>query len=57
MLLSADFCQLELRILSHLSQDATLLKVMSTQKDVFTTISADWNGLPENKVIEALFSS
>lgn len=51
-LISADFCQLELRILSHLSQDASLLKVMSTPKDVFTTISADWNGLAEHQVTE-----
>lgn len=50
MFISADFCQLELRILTHLSQDATLLRVMSTTKDVFTTISADWNGLAEKEV-------
>ncbi|XP_011203461.2 DNA polymerase theta isoform X1 [Bactrocera dorsalis] len=49
-LLSADFCQLEMRILAHLSQDAALLKVMNTDRDIFNAIAARWHKLPENAV-------
>lgn len=49
-LISADFCQLELRILSHLSQDEKLLNVVRGQTDVFTTIAAKWNRLPESQI-------
>uniref|UniRef100_A0A0K8V363 DNA polymerase theta n=2 Tax=Bactrocera latifrons TaxID=174628 RepID=A0A0K8V363_BACLA len=49
-LLSADFCQLEMRILAHLSQDAALLKVMNTDRDIFNAIAARWHKLAENAV-------
>nr|XP_036224574.1 DNA polymerase theta isoform X3 [Bactrocera oleae] len=49
-LLSADFCQLEMRILAHLSQDAALLKVMNTERDIFSAIAARWHKLAENAV-------
>lgn len=51
-LLSADFCQLELRILSHLSIDPLMVQVMQSTSDVFTTISATWNSVPESQVTE-----
>ncbi|XP_067619568.1 DNA polymerase theta isoform X2 [Eurosta solidaginis] len=53
-LLSADFCQLEMRILAHLSQDAALLKVMNTDRDIFTVIAARWHKLAESAVSEML---
>ncbi|EDV94624.1 DNA polymerase theta [Drosophila grimshawi] len=53
-LLSADFCQLEMRILAHLSQDQALLKVMNSPQDLFTAIAAHWNKIPESEVSEQL---
>lgn len=51
-LISSDFCQLEMRILAHLSQDAALLQVMNSEKDVFVAIAARWNKIPEQSVTE-----
>ncbi|XP_055612161.1 DNA polymerase theta [Uranotaenia lowii] len=45
-LLSADFCQLELCVLTHLSQDRKLLAVMNGRKDVFRGIAAKWSHIP-----------
>uniref|UniRef100_A0A1I8PUM1 DNA-directed DNA polymerase n=1 Tax=Stomoxys calcitrans TaxID=35570 RepID=A0A1I8PUM1_STOCA len=53
-LISSDFCQLEMRILAHLSQDAALLKVMKSEKDVFVAIAANWNKIPEHSVTEQI---
>lgn len=50
LLLSADFCQLELRILSHLSGDPLMVRVMQSDGDVFTTIAATWNRTAESLV-------
>lgn len=55
VLLSADFCQLELRILTHLSGDKNLLKIMNARgEDIFRQISASWNRLPENQVTDLM---
>ncbi|XP_017037902.1 DNA polymerase theta isoform X1 [Drosophila kikkawai] len=51
-LLSADFCQLEMRILAHLSQDKALVEVMNSPQDLFTAIAAHWNRLEESEVSE-----
>lgn len=53
-LISSDFCQLEMRILAHLSQDSALLQVMKSEKDVFIAIAARWNKISENNVTEQL---
>lgn len=51
VLLSADFCQLELRILTHLSKDPNLLQVMNTPgEDIFRKIAAKWNKVDEADV-------
>lgn len=50
VLLSADYCQLELRILSHLSEDKLLRSVMNSKDDVFKLIAAKWNNILENEV-------
>ncbi|CDS39524.1 DNA polymerase theta [Echinococcus multilocularis] len=43
VLVSADFCHLELRILVHLSQDGVLLPMLqSTSQDVFKVLAAHW---------------
>lgn len=53
-LISADFCQLELRILAHLSDDRTLIDIFKTQEDVFTAIAAKWNHMAASDVTEKL---
>ncbi|ALC45469.1 mus308 [Drosophila busckii] len=51
-LLSADFCQLEMRILAHLSMDKALLAVMNSSQDLFTAIAAHWHKIKESEVTE-----
>lgn len=53
-LVSADFCQLELRILTHLSKDESLLKIMNSDKDVFKSVAAKWNRISESSVTDAM---
>ncbi|KAL0970169.1 hypothetical protein UPYG_G00238310 [Umbra pygmaea] len=49
--LAADFCQVELRLLAHLSSDPELLRVFhSPQTDVFTTLASQWKGVNKNEV-------
>ncbi|KAK2501480.1 hypothetical protein MC885_000080, partial [Smutsia gigantea] len=42
LILAADYSQLELRILAHLSQDHRLIQVLNTEADVFKSIAAEW---------------
>lgn len=53
-LVSADYCQLELRLLTHLSQDGKLCKIMRGKGDVFRMVAAQWNKIPEQEVTEEL---
>ncbi|XP_066246026.1 DNA polymerase theta-like [Euwallacea similis] len=50
ILISADYCQLELRVLTYLSRDEVLLDIMGKPGDIFTSIAAKWNNIPENMV-------
>jgi hypothetical protein len=53
ILLSADYSQLELRILAHLSEDEGLIRALSQKgKDVFKSIAAKWKGISEEEVIK-----
>lgn len=54
MLISADFCQLELRVLAHLSEDHSLVSIFSTFNDVFISIAAKWNNVAESDVTEKM---
>ncbi|XP_045534816.1 DNA polymerase theta [Papilio machaon] len=51
---SADYCQLELRILTHYSCDPVLTKIMRSDVDVFKAIAASWSCLPEEEVDDDL---
>ncbi|XP_051955801.1 DNA polymerase theta-like [Xyrauchen texanus] len=42
LILAADYSQLELRILAHLSRDRRLLQVLNSGADVFKSIAAEW---------------
>lgn len=42
LILAADYSQLELRILAHLSRDRRLIHVLNSGTDVFKSIAAEW---------------
>ncbi|XP_073716027.1 DNA polymerase nu isoform X1 [Misgurnus anguillicaudatus] len=49
--LSADFCQVELRLLAHLSSDPQLLSIFQKpEADAFTMLAAQWKGVSEDRV-------
>nr|KAF6501985.1 DNA polymerase nu [Molossus molossus] len=50
--LAADFSQIELRILAHLSGDPELLKLFqeSERDDVFSTLTSQWKDIPAERV-------
>lgn len=52
ILLSADYCQLELRLLAHLSGDVSLVAVMNTKEDLFKSIAAKLNGISNRLVTD-----
>lgn len=54
MLISADFCQLELRVLAHLSEDHTLISIFKDINDVFISIASKWNKVPETDVTDKM---
>ncbi|XP_058860494.1 DNA polymerase nu-like [Acipenser ruthenus] len=54
--LAADFSQVELRLLAHLSSDPELLKLFQepeTTADVFSMLASQWKGIPETEVKHA----
>ncbi|XP_050343845.1 DNA polymerase theta isoform X1 [Nymphalis io] len=51
---SADYCQLEMRILTHYSKDAMLTTIMCSDVDVFKSIAASWSGLADEQVDDDL---
>ena len=46
VLLSADYSQLELRMMAHLSGDKSLLRALTGSQDVFKVMASDWLGVP-----------
>ena len=47
-MLGADYSQLELRVIAHLSGDRKLISILNNDGDVFKMIAAQWkNTLPE----------
>ncbi|MBA0873433.1 hypothetical protein Goshw_002175 [Gossypium schwendimanii] len=51
LLLTADYSQIELRLMAHFSNDSALIKLLSKpQGDVFTMMSAIWTGRAEDSV-------
>jgi DNA polymerase I-like protein with 3'-5' exonuclease and polymerase domains len=41
--MSADYCQLELRLLAHLAKDSILCSILNSGSDVFRRIASTWN--------------
>lgn len=54
ILVSIDYCQLELRILTHLTQDKNLLRIMKEDGDIFKKIAAKWNKISEDQVTDGM---
>ncbi|KAM9225840.1 DNA polymerase theta [Dugong dugon] len=54
VILAADYSQLELRILAHLSHDHRLIQVLNTGADVFRSIAAEWKMIEPESVGEEL---
>ena len=50
VLVSADYSQVELRIMAHLSEDAGLIKAFQEGKDIHRATAAEVLGLPESEV-------
>lgn len=50
VLLAADYSQLELRMIAHLSQDSKLIKILNGDGDVFKLITAQWKSISEQEV-------
>ncbi|KAM8770792.1 DNA polymerase theta [Rhynchonycteris naso] len=50
VMLAADYSQLELRILAHLSHDTRLIQVLNTGADVFRSIAAEWKMIEPESV-------
>lgn len=50
VIVSADYCQLEMRILTHFSKDPVLTEIMNSDMDVFKSIAATWSNVPEEEV-------
>jgi hypothetical protein len=55
LFVSADYCQLELRVLAHLAKDSALCSVLKSNCDVFCTIAASWNQVAESDVSNSYF--
>ncbi|XP_041116095.1 DNA polymerase theta-like [Polyodon spathula] len=54
LILAADYCQLELRILAHLSRDRRLIQVLNSGADVFKSIAAEWKMIEPESVGDTL---
>jgi DNA polymerase-1 len=53
-MVSADYSQIELRILAHLSQDETLLVAFQNDEDVHTRTASEIFGVPMEKVTSSM---
>lgn len=49
-MLAADYSQLELRMIAHLSQDSKLIKILNGDGDVFKLITAQWKSISVEEV-------
>lgn len=49
-MISADYSQIELRILAHLSRDSTLIEAFQRDEDIHTRTASEIFGIPPNEV-------
>ncbi|TVQ64604.1 MAG: DNA polymerase I [Phycisphaerales bacterium] len=53
VLIGADYSQIELRILAHLSRDAALIEAFRQEQDIHRAVAAQIHGVPESEVTRA----
>jgi DNA polymerase-1 len=53
-IVSADYSQIELRILAHLSQDETLMEAFQNDEDIHTRTASEIFGVPMEKVTPSM---
>ncbi|XP_063812911.1 DNA polymerase theta isoform X2 [Pseudophryne corroboree] len=54
IILAADYSQLELRILAHLSKDRRLIQVLNSGADVFRSIASEWKMIDLDAVTDSM---
>ncbi|MEN2993735.1 MAG: DNA polymerase I [Thermodesulfovibrio sp.] len=52
LFLTADYSQIELRVLAHMSEDLSLIRAFQEGKDIHTATASEIFSLPENAVTE-----
>jgi DNA polymerase-1 len=50
VLLSADYSQIELRLLAHFTEEPALLRAFEADQDIHTTVAAEVFGVPQDSV-------
>ncbi len=53
-LLTADYSQIELRVLAHFSGDATLQQAFAEDQDIHRMVAAEVHGVPQEEVTSAM---
>jgi len=56
-IVSADYSQIEIRLVAHYSQDSNLLKIFKEGKDVHTSTAAQIHGITEEEVTKQIRST
>ncbi|XP_035663738.1 DNA polymerase theta-like [Branchiostoma floridae] len=54
VILAADYSQLEVRIMAHLSKDSKLTQALNSGQDVFKAIASQWKGVAVEHVSDKL---
>lgn len=57
LLLSADYSQIELRILAHISQSKQLITAFKNGEDIHTKVASDIHGIKESEVTKEMRST
>lgn len=54
VLLSADYSQIELRVIAHIASDKDMIEIFKEDRDIHTETAAKVYGFPQNKVTPAM---
>ncbi len=57
ILIAADYSQIELRLMAHLSGDVNMINAFRDNEDIHTATAAKINGIPENQVTREMRST
>ncbi len=57
VILSADYSQIELRVLAHISGDENLIKAFNSSKDIHTSTASEVFGVPIDQVTKTMRSN